>query len=98
MNDTKSLRTRMLNKYGLTPAQLDQLWAMQGGKCGGCGKPLARSQARLDHDPKTFKARAYVCDACILLSRAADDPERFEEIITRLHDQPVAEELYATAV
>jgi len=89
---------RIIDKYGLTPRQLEELWKMQQGKCAGCGRPLKKEAARLDYDPRTHKARGYVCYRCAILSRAADNSKELKRIVVKLHECPPAEDLYAAVL
>jgi hypothetical protein len=85
---------RVNDKYGLSAEQIEELWGHQKGKCAGCGRPLKRDLARLDYDPRTYRARGFVCYRCSVLSRAANNRRELEKIVKKLHDQPPANTLY----
>ena len=60
--------------YGLTLQAFEALSIQQGGVCAICGKPN-RADRRLvvDHDHKTGKVRALLCDPCNLVLGYMDD-------------------------
>ena len=75
------LRKRALKRYGLDPEQFDELIQKQDGKCAnpGCARKLSiggrsGSSASIDHDHKTGKLRAILCQACnVALGRLRED-------------------------
>jgi len=86
---------RVIEKWSLSPEQRDELWQMQHNKCCGCGRPIKRESARLDYNPKTYRARGWVCYLCSIISRAANDMDKFNQVIERLHKHPPADKFYA---
>jgi hypothetical protein len=62
--------TRMIRKYGITPAQWDEMFAQQDGKCAICHRagPLV-----VDHCHRGGQVRALLCDRCNRLLGVADD-------------------------
>lgn len=68
-------KTRLKN-HGLVLSDWDNLFALQGFKCGACSAvdPGATDWC-LDHDHKTGKVRGILCRSCNLaLGHAKDDP------------------------
>ncbi len=68
VDDEKRRATRVranLAKYGLTPAQYDQMYAAQGGACALCHNPQ-RGQKPLcvDHHHGTGIVRGLLCSPC----------------------------------
>lgn len=57
-------RLRLLKKYGLTPQQYDKMFALQDGKCVGCGRPPKRQRLAVEHDHKTGRVRGLACHHC----------------------------------
>lgn len=63
---------KLMEKYGLTQAEYDQMLADQGGVCAICKKPETKVDPRLntlrrlavDHDHATGKNRGLLCFAC----------------------------------
>lgn len=55
-------RKTLLSRYGITPEQLDQMLADQGGICAieGCDGPAER----IDHDHATGAVRGVLCHHC----------------------------------
>lgn len=53
-------------KYGLTLAEFDRMLAAQNGACAICGttRPGASGSMRIDHDHRTGRIRALLCDRC----------------------------------
>jgi hypothetical protein len=67
-------RERRLRKYSLTLEQFDGMFAAQGGRCTIC---LRRRKLVVDHDHKTGKVRALLCDPCnTVLGFIEDNPAR----------------------
>lgn len=52
---------RLKNRYGVSAADVDRMIAEQGGICPICRK---RPALHVDHDHKTGKVRAIVCEMC----------------------------------
>lgn len=56
-------------KHGLTPADLERLYELQGGKCAICGDPRplsGRGGLVIDHDHATGARRGLLCQPCNL--------------------------------
>lgn len=60
-----SKRARLLmQKYGITVAQYDKMFALQDGKCVGCGRPPKTRRLAVEHDHKTKRVRGLACHNC----------------------------------
>lgn len=57
-------RLKLLAKYGLTPRQYDIMFALQDGKCVGCGRPPKTRRLAVEHDHKTKRVRGLACHNC----------------------------------
>jgi len=60
-------RTRaghLRRKYGITPAQYDEMFARQGGVCAVCGRPPMTRRLAVDHDHVTKRVRGLLCFHC----------------------------------
>ncbi len=54
-------------QYGLTVADVEKLFAAQGGACGVCHKELTPWPSRkthIDHDHQTGRVRGLLCSSC----------------------------------
>jgi hypothetical protein len=68
---------RLLKKYGLTLADVEQILKVQGNACAICGKELSSDSKRpvIDHCHDTGKVRGILCDSCnCMIGFAQDDP------------------------
>ena len=77
----KTRAQRIRRDYGITIDEYDRMLAMQGHKCAVCRQPeivkkYGKVQAlAVDHDHKTGKVRALLCQACnVALGALRDDP------------------------
>lgn len=61
---TADRRSKLLAKYGITPAQYDKMFALQDGKCVGCGRPPKTRRLAVEHDHKTKRVRGLACHNC----------------------------------
>lgn len=84
-------RNATLRKYGLTPEDYERMLAEQDGKCAICGKApgatdgVDRNRLVIDHDHKTGKARALLCDFCNRgIGMFFDDPDLLTAAIAYL--------------
>ena len=84
-------RNATLRKYGLTPEDYDRMIAEQDGKCAICGKApgatdgVDKNRLVIDHDHKTGKARALLCDFCNRgIGMFFDDPDLLTAAIAYL--------------
>lgn len=70
--------SELKNRYGLTPAQYDEMLKAQGGGCAICGKkPTTKKRLGVDHDHTTGKVRGILCDQCNhAVGLLGDDPDR----------------------
>lgn len=78
----KRNRTHHLRRYGITPEQYDEMFAVQNGVCFLCGEPAdpngvkAAGRLHIDHDHETGKVRALLCNHCNRgIGAFRDDPE-----------------------
>lgn len=72
----KHTRINNLKKYGLTLKQYDEIFEKQDGNCIICGLPEIMRRLSVDHDHKTGKIRALLCERCnLLLGRVESNPE-----------------------
>ena len=76
-------RRQLRSKYGLMLADYERLYLRQGGRCAICGSRESHGkteQFTVDHDHKTGKVRALLCNKCNpALGLMDDDPERLEK-------------------
>lgn len=61
---TARRRTKLLKKYDITPEQYDKMFALQDGKCVGCGRPPKNVRLSVEHDHKTKRVRGLACHNC----------------------------------
>jgi hypothetical protein len=73
-------RSRSLRKYGLTPADYDEMVETQNGRCMICNTDQPGTESGywpVDHDHATKRVRALLCSACNAgLGLFGDDPAR----------------------
>ena len=73
-------RSRSLRKYGLTPADYDEMVETQNGRCMICDADQPGTESGywpVDHDHATGRVRALLCSACNAgLGLFGDDPAR----------------------
>ncbi len=75
-------------KYGLTPAQYEQMFEAQRGLCAICGNPETRrgsgGQPRrlsVDHDHRTGAVRELLCGRCNSVTWAVEEsPEMLDAV------------------
>lgn len=66
--------------FAITPAQYDEILALQGGVCAICHRPPGRTRLAVDHDHKTGAIRGLLCPVLCnhdLLGRRDQQPEIF---------------------
>lgn len=71
-------KCRLVKKYGITHAQREELFKLQGGRCKICGvhERDTRRALSVDHCHKTLQVRGLLCDSCNRgLGFLQDDPE-----------------------
>lgn len=76
-NNTPEQRTRwnLKTRYGLTPADVEDMKASQGGACAICKSALARFH--IDHSHATGRVRGLLCHRCnVALAHVEDDAFR----------------------
>jgi len=61
---TGARRAKLLARYGITTAQYDMMFALQDGKCVGCGRPPKTRRLAVEHDHKTGRVRGLACHNC----------------------------------
>jgi Recombination endonuclease VII len=86
--------------YGITPAQFDQMWQEQRGRCAICRDPLddsRRNGVHVDHCHFDDQVRGLLCGKCnVGLGHFRDDPELLLEAARYLmaeHWHPALESL-----
>lgn len=60
-------RSHLMVTYGITLEQYDEMLAVQGGVCKGCGTPTPvgrRKHFDVDHDHETGEVRGLLCSPC----------------------------------
>lgn len=69
--------SRLRIRYGMSPAQWDELVEEQGGLCAICGRELAlgTKSVHVDHDHNTGAVRGILCARCNLRLGAAEDAD-----------------------
>ena len=71
--------------YGITLKQYDQMFQKQNGDCAVCNLPQLMKRLGVDHDHKTGKVRALLCDKCnSALGYVNDDAELLKKLIEYL--------------
>lgn len=58
----KDVRARLMRKYGLTPAEVEEMRLSQGGRCLLCDS--AARELVVDHDHDTGAVRGMLCRSC----------------------------------
>lgn len=64
-------RWNLATRYGITPAQYDELMAKQNGVCALCGGPMERPV--VDHCHQTGRVRGILCHPCNIKLPAVED-------------------------
>lgn len=79
--------------YGITPQTFEDMLKAQNGLCRLCGKPeYTTRRFCVDHDHKTGKIRALLCDPCNTgLGQFQDDPQLLAKAIEYLNTYKVLE-------
>ena len=79
-------REKLLNKYGITPADYDAMAEQQGGVCAICDlPPPADGVLCVDHDHDTGKVRGLLCRTCNTgIGHLRDDPALVRKAATYL--------------
>lgn len=73
-------------RFGIGAAEVDAMIEAQGGLCPICQK---RAAVHVDHDHKTGKVRAILCEPCNGgLGQFKDDPQIIRNAIAYLKDPP----------
>lgn len=75
--------SHLRSKFGITLERRDEILALQGGGCAGCGVTSSGSRDwHLDHDHATGKLRGVLCSQCnTCLGLAMDSPTRLYALI-----------------
>jgi hypothetical protein len=83
-------RAHLKARYGLAPAQYDDILAAQGGGCGICGRKPKGRRLPVDHDHRTGEVFGILCDACNyhLLGRCGRNPARYAATAAYLTNPP----------
>lgn len=84
----RTRKYRLKSAWGMTPEDFDRMMEAQGGCCAICKTTDPGSNRRffaIDHDHKTGKLRALLCNMCNLgLGKFQDDIERLRAAILYL--------------
>jgi len=74
MKREASVWSRRKAKYGISRNEYDRMHRTQKGKCAICGDPPDQFDLRVDHDHKTGRVRALLCNNCnAMLGHARDN-------------------------
>ena len=74
-----------LKKYGLTPADYNDLLARQSGVCGICGKPPNGKALGVDHCHESGRVRGLLCNDCnIGIGKLGDTAEGVQRALRYL--------------
>src|SRR3990167_7285421 len=78
---------RLFTLYGLSPAQYEEMFDAQHGKCAICQELPLDSPLTIDHDHKTLQVRGLLCGLCnSMLGMAKDSPARLFRAIGYLRE------------
>lgn len=88
-----AVRERLLQyKYGISEDQYKAMHDEQHGLCRSCGLPETRRNTEnlaVDHDHKTGKVRALLCQKCnTVLGLLDDDPEKIKSLLEYIQQYP----------
>ncbi len=78
-------RSKLKNRYGLTPDEYDEMFEAQSGRCAICGSPPEGKRLSVDHDHQTDEVRGLLCQPCNLVLGSVEAlllrcPEAFERV------------------
>nr|DAF24803.1 MAG TPA: Recombination endonuclease VII [Crassvirales sp.] len=81
-------RVQVIKSYGITEEEFNSMLERQGGKCAICGTTdWGRPSPSIDHDHKTGKVRALLCNRCNrVLGLAEDSPELLSKMFNYLKE------------
>lgn len=66
-----------LARFGMTPAEYQQILDWQNGVCCICGEPPTTKRLAVDHDHQTGESRNLLCSACnTAIGLFREDPAR----------------------
>lgn len=75
-------RAEYLSKYGLTVEDYEKMFSAQNGQCAICGNASPDKVLNVDHDHKTGKVRALLCNGCnTALGHIRENPGIAQSII-----------------
>lgn len=89
-------RSELVRKFGITQADWDELYELQGGVCAICGMPELAKGFRgkkakvlaVDHDHKTGRVRGLLCQNCnFAISYIERSPHLLERWVSYLADR-----------
>ena len=88
-------KSHLRRKYGITPAEYDELLDRQGGGCAICGRPPTPGiSLHVDHDHATGAIRGLLCFRCNnALGDFDDDRDRLWAALAYLGPAPADQEL-----
>lgn len=66
------------SRYRITPAEYEEMFTAQGGKCAICEEPPGDTRLAVDHDHQTGANRGLLCTKCNAgLAMLTDTPWKF---------------------
>lgn len=86
-------RWHLKNKYGITWEEKEEIFRLQGYKCGACGSSFPKNTKHkrwaVDHDHDTGEVRGILCCNCnAALGMADNSIEIFQALIRYLKNPP----------
>jgi hypothetical protein len=88
----------LMNRYGLTVEDYEEMYRSQDGRCASCRDPLplgGKTGLHVDHDHRTKKVRALLCPKCnTILGLACESVQRLVAVVCYIqkHTAAVGEE------
>lgn len=81
----------LMYRYHITPAEYNQMWIIQDGKCAICGQPETAKQngtiklLAVDHNHVTGENRSLLCTKCnVAIGCLLEDNDRLQKCMTYL--------------
>lgn len=76
--------TNLKKKYGITIAQYDKMFALQGGVCAICHHPPKSVRLAVEHDHKTKRVRGLSCHHCNRHRIGTNTPETAKRVLNHV--------------
>lgn len=87
---------RLARTYGITGTEYRAMAEAQGGLCAICSRPPRQRRLAVDHDHRTGRVRALLCDTCNrFVGMLEKDPVITEKATSYLKEHVYADELPA---